>query len=116
MKTGRREARMETRDAQHPHRIFDERLGDMPQHARLEIAHAAEWINQFAMLVLGNRIDGEIAATQIVFKRDIGAGVEGKALIAAPGLALGTLQRVLFSCLRIDEDIDRKSTRLNSIP
>src|SRR3546814_5736249 len=80
MKTGRREARMETRDAQHQHRIFDERLGDMPQHARLEIAHAAEWINQCAMLVLGNRIDGEIAATQIVFKRDIGAGVEGKAL------------------------------------
>src|SRR3546814_7912370 len=84
----------------------------MPQHARLEIAHAAEWINQCAMLVLGNRIDGEIAATQIVFKRDIGAGVEGKALIAAPGLALGTRQRVLFSCLRIEEDREILADRL----
>src|SRR3546814_14995676 len=64
------------------------------------------------MLFLGNRIDCEIAATQIVFKRDIGAGVEGKALIAAPGLALGTRQRVLFSCLRIEEDREILADRL----
>ena len=48
----RREARQEARDAQDAHRILGEGRRDVAQHARLEVARAAEGIDQRARLVL----------------------------------------------------------------
>ena len=46
LKPQRREAGHEARGAQHPQRILDEGVADMPQHARLDVADAAERIHQ----------------------------------------------------------------------
>ena len=51
-KAQRRVTRGETRHAQDAHRVFDERLGHVPQQARVEIAPAAIRIDDVAGVVL----------------------------------------------------------------
>jgi hypothetical protein len=101
--TQRREARGKSCHAQHAHRIFHEGRRHMTQHARLDIAHAIERIGERAVLVLGNRVDGEVAPRQILLQRHRRIGLEHEAVIAAPTLALGTRQRVFLTRARVKE-------------
>ena len=48
--TQRREARHEAGRAQHPQRILDEGVADVAQHARFDVARAAERIDQRAVV------------------------------------------------------------------
>ncbi len=99
----RREARGEAGHAQDAHRVFGEGGRDVAQDARLQVALAAVRIDQRAMFVPRHGVDGKVAADQVFLQRHLGAGVEGEAVIAAPGLALGARQGVLFLGLRMQE-------------
>ena len=84
--------RRKTCAAQHAHRVFHECITDVAQQPRIEIRHTIVWINQLAVGIQGNRIDGEIATCEILFKRDIWRGVKHKTLIARRGFSLGAGQ------------------------
>jgi hypothetical protein len=99
----RGEAREEARGAQHAHRILDEGAGHVSQQSPLDVAAAVERIHQAPACVLGDRIDGEVAAAQIILQRHLGTGVEGEAGIAAAALALGARQGVLLLADRVQE-------------
>ena len=75
----------------------------MPQHARLQIARAAEGVDQAAVRILGDRVDREVAARKVLIQRHVGRGVEDEALVAAAGLPLGARQRVLLSSAGVQE-------------
>jgi len=97
-------ARREARHAQQSHRILDEGVRDMAQHARAQVALAAMGVDQAAVLVARHRIDGEVAPRQVLLERDVGRGVKLEAVVAAAGLALGACQRHLLAGLRVQED------------
>lgn len=102
--TKRCQACHEAGSAQYAHGIFDKGRPHVPQHARLQIARAAIRIEQLAsLLVACDRIDGEVAAQQILFQRHRRIGIHHEAAIAAPGLALGTRQRILLTVARMQE-------------
>jgi ABC-type uncharacterized transport system YnjBCD ATPase subunit len=98
-----REARGEARHPQQPHGILHERRRHVAQHARLEVAHAAVGVDQRAVFVLGDRVDGEVAPRQVLLQRHIRIGLEGEAVVAVAGLALGARQRVLLAGIRMQE-------------
>ena len=75
----------------------------MAQHPRIDVAHAAERIDQVAFLALGDRVDGEVAPRQILLERHRGIGVHHESGVAARGLALGARQRVFLGGLRMQE-------------
>ena len=91
-------------DAQHAHRVLDERGGHMTQHAVGEVTLAAIGVYHLAVRIHGHGIDGQIAADQILLQGDVRAGVEGKPTIALAALALGASQRILLAGLRVQED------------
>ena len=93
----RREAGHETRRAQHPQRILDEGVADMPQHARLDVGGAAERIHQAAVFGTRDRIDGEVAAAQVFLQRHRGLGMHHEAGMSARRFALGTRQRMFLA-------------------
>ena len=76
----------------------------MPEDARAHIGRAAQGVDEFAVLRLGDGVDGQVAAAQVFFQRDIAAGVERKALVAAARLALGARQRVFLFGARVQEN------------
>src|SRR5690606_29718732 len=49
-------------------------------------------------------IDGQVAALQVFFQRDVGGGVKGKAVVARGGLALGARQRAFLVGVGVEED------------
>ncbi|OQC08585.1 MAG: hypothetical protein BWX79_01620 [Alphaproteobacteria bacterium ADurb.Bin100] len=109
------EARRKARHAQDAHRVFAEGVGHMAQHAGLQVALAAVGVDQviFLPILAGSqrrmvidsyRIDSKIAPRQVFLQRHLGRGVDGEALVAARGLALGARQRVLLAGLRMQED------------
>jgi hypothetical protein len=64
----------------------------------------AEGIDQLAIGCFGHGIDGQVAAGEIFFQRDLGRRVEGEAVVAVAGLALGTGQRVFLVRFGMQED------------
>jgi hypothetical protein len=50
----------------------------MAQHARAQVALAAEGVDQRAVVASRHGVDGEVAARQVFFQRDLGRGVELK--------------------------------------
>ena len=68
----------------------------MAEHARAQVGLAAQRVDQLAIGLARNSVDGEIAAAQIVFQRHVDAGMEGEALVAVAGLALGAGERVFL--------------------
>ena len=76
----------------------------MAQHLGGEVALAAVRIDQRAALVLGDRVDREIAARQVVLERHAPVGVELEAVIARAGLSFGAGQGMLLARLRMEED------------
>src|SRR3546814_20196102 len=89
----RREAGPEARRAQHPQRVLDEGRTDVAQHPRLDVARAAERIDQVAVSVLRDRVAGEVAAAQVFFQRPRRIGADDEAARAAPRLAFGSGDR-----------------------
>ncbi len=69
--TERRQPRGEARDSQDAQRVLDERLRDMTQPARLDVASPAVRIDEDAVLGARHRIDGEVAPREIVLERHI---------------------------------------------
>ena len=90
------EARGEPCHAQYAHRVFGERRPDVTQYARFQIGNAAVRVDDFAIGVFGNRVDGEIAARQVLLQSDAGVRVKLEPVIAARGLALGARERVFL--------------------
>jgi hypothetical protein len=101
--------RRKPRDAQNPHRIFDKRLAHMPEHTRFEIGAAIERIDhgtgQFAVWshFAGHRVDGQIAAREILFQRHVGCVEKLKAVISRRCLPLGARKRVFLVRLRMQK-------------
>ena len=98
------EARGEARDAQDAHRILVERGADVPQHAVAQVGFAVERIDERSVRRPGHRVDGEVAAREVLLERHVGRAVDGEALVAAPALSLGARERVLLVRLRVQED------------
>ena len=65
-------ARRKARHAQDAHRILDEGLRHMAQHARSEIRPAPIGIDQRSVRRLRDRIEGEVAAAEVFLQRDVG--------------------------------------------
>ena len=99
----RREARHEARRAKHPQRVLDERVADVAQHARLQVARAAVRIDQCAVVGLRDRVDGEVATAEVVFQRYRRIGIDDEAAVAAPGFALGARECVFLAGGRVQE-------------
>jgi len=99
-----RETRHEPRRAQYPQRILTERRAHVTQHTCLDVGPAAVRVDQRAVGRLGDRIDREVAAPEILFQRDRRIGIDDEAAIAASRLALGPRERVLFPGFGMQED------------
>ena len=97
------EAGGESRDAQHPHRVLDERLADMTQDAGLQVGDAMMRVDDVAVVVAGDCIDGEVAARQVLFQRDLRGRLDLETLVAARRLSLGARERVFLVRLRVQE-------------
>ena len=76
----------------------------MPQHTAGQVLLAAKGVDKRAVGRLGDGIDREVAARQVLRQRHIGRGMEGEAVITAAALALGARQRDLFARLWMQED------------
>ena len=100
---GEIKARGKPRNAQDAHRIFGKRRTDVTQHAFAKVVRAVIRVDQPAAVGTGHRIDGQVAALQILFQRDVGCGVKVKAVITGRGLALGARQRIFLMGLRMQE-------------
>ena len=100
---GKAEARRKPRHPQDAHRILGECRADMAQHAAADIFGAVARVDQPSRLVARQRVDGQVAALQVLLQRDVGRGVESEAVVARRGFALGARQRVLFVGLRMQE-------------
>ncbi|MNN34318.1 hypothetical protein D3C81_1481200 [compost metagenome] len=75
----------------------------MAQQAQGEVVLAAVGIDQPAVGVLGDGVDGQVAADQVFLEGDLGAGVEGEAAVAASAFALGAGEGVFLAALRVEE-------------
>jgi uncharacterized protein with PIN domain len=75
------EARGEARQPQDAHRVFGEGRRHMAQHPLGQVALAAIG-SMTRPCVLGHRIDGEVAACQVLLQRDIGCRMEREAVVA----------------------------------
>ena len=84
-------------------RVFLEGLAHVAEHARAQVGLAAQRVDQLAIGLARNGVDGEIAAAQIVFQRHVDTGMEGEALVAVAGLALGAGERVFLFGARMQE-------------
>jgi len=77
----------------------------------VQVALSAVWIDQLALVIFGDGIDGEIAALQVFFEGDVGAGMEGKPAIATTAFALGARQGVFLAGLRVQENREVRTDR-----
>jgi hypothetical protein len=96
-KSAKRAAKRAT--AEDAHRVLAERVGHVAQPAALQVGLAVVRIDQPALVVLRDRVDGEVAPRQVLLQRDLGLGMEREAVVAARGLALGARQRVFLARL-----------------
>ena len=95
------EARGETRDPQHPQRIFAKRRRDMTQHAVLQVIAASVRIDQFAVSGFGHGVDGKIAPRKIFFQAHFSPGIEGETGMSRRDLAFPARERVLLLVYRM---------------
>ncbi len=95
--------RGKARHAQDAERIFRECRGDMAQKTVAQVILPAVGVDDMAVFVLGEGVNGEIAAQQILLQRYIRRGVAGESRIAGTGFPLGTRQGVLFPAFRVQK-------------
>jgi hypothetical protein len=75
----------------------------MTQRECAQIRRAAERIDEISVAVLRDRIDGEIAPSQVFFERDAGICIEREPVIAASGFAFGARLRIFLARLRMQK-------------
>ena len=75
----------------------------MAQQTILQIAQTVVRVDNLAVIVLGQRINGQIATLKIIFQRDIRCGIAGKTGVTGAGFPFGTCQRILFMRLRMQK-------------
>ena len=98
-----RPARGKARHAQDAHRVFAKRIGHMAQQFGFQVALAAMWVDQLALFVLGDGVDGQVAPRQVLLEGDIGRRMHHKAFVARRGFALGAGQGMFFSGVRVQK-------------
>ena len=92
----------ETRHAQHAQRILGEALAHMTQNTSAQIALTAIRIDQLAIAILRNGIDGKVAPRQILLESDVRRRVKYE---TAPATAcLGARKGVLLVGLRMQKN------------
>ncbi len=75
----------------------------MAQGAALEIRKAIIGIDNLAVRVLGQGVNGEVAAKQILLQGDVGRGIAGEAGIAKARFPFGARQGVLLPAFWVEE-------------
>ena len=75
----------------------------MAQDPRLEVARAAERIDQPAVAIFCHGIDRQVATAEIVFDRHLFGRVERKAVVTGGSFALGAGERVFLAGVRVQE-------------
>ena len=98
-----RVTRRKARHAQYAERIFRKRRGDVTQQSITQIVLTAIRVNDLAVFVLRQRVDGEIATQEILLQRDVRCGIAGEAGITRTGFPFGTRQGVLLTALRMQK-------------
>jgi hypothetical protein len=93
----------EAGDAQYAHRVLDKSGRDMTQQALLEIVPAPVGVDQRAVGAARHRVDGQIAALQVLLERHLGREPGLEAAVAGGGLALQPRQRVFLTGVRVQE-------------
>src|SRR5690606_26728508 len=86
------------------HRIFRKSTSDMPQDTSFQIVHTTTGIDQGSIGPLGNRIDRKVTTEQIIFQRDVGAGIKGETLVTPARLAFRSGKRVFLLGTRMQKD------------
>ena len=86
----------------------------MAQYPVLEIFLTAIGIMHCAILLLGDGVDGEIAAQQIILQCHIRRGVAGKAGVTMPLFAFDAGEGILLLGVRMQEDREISSHRAKS--
>ena len=75
----------------------------MPQRARREVCLPAVGIDDRAALILGHRIDGEVAAPEILLECHRRCELGGETAVAGVDLALQPRERVLLVRFGVEE-------------
>ena len=102
-KSQRREASGKAGNPQYSQRVFAEGWRHMAQQAVLQVLLAVVGVDKLAVATLGHGVDGEVAAQQVVFQRDIRAEATFKTLIAVTGFSFGAGQGVFFLAVGVQE-------------
>src|SRR5690606_1827146 len=102
-KAQRRIAGGETGNPQHPQGVFGKSRRYMPQQAVSDVLLASIGVDDFALVVHGHGVDGQVAALQVLFQRNLGGGMESETAVAATALAFGSGEGVFLSGLRVEE-------------
>ena len=104
-----------TSDAQDAHRVLHERVRHVTQHTRLQVTAPSIGIDDFARRRLCHRIDGEIAAAQIVLESHVGGKLRRKTPIPEPHFALEAGKRVFLVRFRMQKDGEFAPNRLVAV-
>jgi hypothetical protein len=96
--------RGKTRDPQDSQWIFYECLGNMPQNLLLQVLLATIGIDQATLSILGDGVDGQVAAVKILLQRDTGVKIHAETMIAMTLLFLGTGKGIFFAAFGVQEN------------
>ena len=80
----------------------------------LQVPAAVERVDQVAVFILCDRVDGDVPAFQVLFQGNLFRGVEGKPRVTRPGLAFGARQGVFLPGFRVDKNGEIPADRLVS--
>ena len=81
----------------------------MTQDPVLQITLAAERIDQTAIRIPGDGIDGQVPSRQVFFQRDPGVKINRKAMVTMALFAFGAGQRVLLTGVGMQKNRERCS-------
>ena len=76
----------------------------LAQQLGLQVALAAMRIDQLALRVLGDGIDGQVAPRQVLLQRDIGRGMHHKAFVAWRCFAFGARQGIFLARMGVQKN------------
>jgi len=77
-------------------RVFAEGVRHVTKGLVLDVLQSAVGIDQLAIVIFGDRIDGQIATRKIIFQRNVRRKVEREAVIAGRCFSLGSGEGVFF--------------------
>ena len=97
-------ARGKTGNTQNPHGVFGKGRRNMAQDAGCQILLSAKRIDDCAVWILSHGINGQVAAHQVLFQRNVFIGMKAKSGITFGGFALGTGKGVFFVAVWMEKD------------